>query len=1322
MQEAITVRVADGKFIQSTHRGTLSLPGVGTMPVHMLPNLHASLLSISSLVNIGLKAVFDQTHVRLFRNNDEVLTGKRDIKSGLWFIDLSEFQSLPTQPQCNINHLSNSEILHSAIPAVRLTTADDTVDFWHKTFGSPCIATFTLALQKNWIVIPGINAAMVRRHQPHTVETSLGHLTSTRQGLRSTKPKVIPLVAPDILSATPVQPLIFINVYECTGRMHSDAAGRFPIKSVSGNIYMIIFYSEDSNFIHVECTPSRRAADLLSAFQRAVTFFKSRNCSIRFARMDNECSQATKQWAADNASIAIELVPPGQHRTNLAERAIQTWKSHFISILAGVDPDCPKYLWELFIEQAELTLNLMRPYTPNSEISAWEGLCGKFNINATPIAPLGTKVVVFEPADKRESWAQHGELGFYIGRALLHYRCFSVWVARTQMVRVSDTVAWHPVRIKMPGSAPINSLTTAIEQMSALLQEFLACKQLSSLHTPAKTIVTQLLHHYADVEAIEELYRHRPIPSGPPPGFPPLPIHGGLPNALDIAAQQRVIDITAQQRVPITGNVITPLIPTPIQDAPPSTSQPTTNIGPTSHIRPPMRHRSQHSYLTLTPIELKRIKAHTLKRIGCQFIDDEDPNDIFTGTVESIVRHKQSRKLAFKYWDHINQPAKPKRNNAYSYLDVTYGLTNCRWSSVSALTSALASIAIDEGFRNRGPTRTQKRNSRRHTSESAPWYHSLIHRANAASNLQTLVTHKIQELQEPYLDLSAFTAQDLNADGTRLTSTSALRGPEREKWITAHGEEIVRLIESKTGIFIHRSAMPRDRKAAYYNPQLKIKVKSGVIQYRVRGTIGGDQVHYPGATTAYTAALETIRILLNAVVSEDAEFMTADIKDFYLGTPLDRTEYMRINLKHIPRNIQLRYSLDLLAHDGHVIMEIHKGIYGLPQAGKLAQDRLIAHLAKNGYHQCINTPCLFIHENNGVAFTLVVDDFLIKYPSRSAAEHLLNVLRELYEITADLARVQKYVGITLKHNKGNRTICMSMPGYVKKALIRFKRLQVKGANSPITYVKPNYGPYTQQVTPEIQSEPLTAEQRLELQEIVGVFLFYARAVDPLMITAINKIGSAQATATTQILEQVERFISYASKFPDATLRIRASDMKLYAHSDASYLSEPKARSRAGGYLFLGNCSAGDIPNAAISYFSVIISTVVTSATEAEYAALFMTGQAAISIRNTLADLGYPQGTTQLICDNKCAVGIAQNTLKLKRSKTIDMRYHWIRDQVLAKTFNVTWQSGNSNLADFFTKAHPVHHHLAMRKFYVVVDDITDVIEASIITSSEGVLV
>ncbi len=116
--------------------------------------------------------------------------------------------------------------------------------------------------------------------------------------------------------------------------------------------------------------------------------------------------------------------------------------------------------------------------------------------------------------------------------------------------------------------------------------------------------------------------------------------------------------------------------------------------------------------------------------------------------------------------------------------------------------------------------------------------------------------------------------------------------------------------------------MPMDRKAAYYNPQLKIKVKSDGTVYRVRGTIGGDQIIYPGVTTAYTAHLETIRLLLNAVVSENALFMTADIKDFYLGTPLPNVEYMRISLKHIPPDVQERYNIANMVHNGYVLMEI----------------------------------------------------------------------------------------------------------------------------------------------------------------------------------------------------------------------------------------------------------------------------------------------------------------------------------------------------------------------------------------------------------------
>ncbi len=90
----------------------------------------------------------------------------------------------------------------------------------------------------------------------------------------------------------------------------------------------------------------------------------------------------------------------------------------------------------------------------------------------------------------------------------------------------------------------------------------------------------------------------------------------------------------------------------------------------------------------------------------------------------------------------------------------------------------------------------------------------------------------------------------------------------------------------------------------------------------MRGTIGGDKVNYPGVTAAFTAHLVTIRVLLNATVSEDVEFCTADIKDFYLGTPLDRKEYMRILLKHIPLDIQERYNIAGMVHNGFVLMEI----------------------------------------------------------------------------------------------------------------------------------------------------------------------------------------------------------------------------------------------------------------------------------------------------------------------------------------------------------------------------------------------------------------
>ena len=156
------------------------------------------------------------------------------------------------------------------------------------------------------------------------------------------------------------------------------------------------------------------------------------------------------------------------------------------------------------------------------------------------------------------------------------------------------------------------------------------------------------------------------------------------------------------------------------------------------------------------------------------------------------------------------------------------------------------------------------------------WYQKLPLRADSAIEQHVNITSSSL--------FQALSSIDLNADGSRLTATSALNGPDRDKWLIKFGEEIMRLLTSGTGTFIRRAEVPAGKSVAYANPQLKFKTKNGEQVMRVRMTIGGDQLPYSGPTAAQTAALEVIRLLLNALVSEGANLMTLDVKDFYLGT------------------------------------------------------------------------------------------------------------------------------------------------------------------------------------------------------------------------------------------------------------------------------------------------------------------------------------------------------------------------------------------------------------------------------------------------------
>ena len=216
-------------------------------------------------------------------------------------------------------------------------------------------------------------------------------------------------------------------------------------------------------------------------------------------------------------------------------------------------------------------------------------------------------------------------------------------------------------------------------------------------------------------------------------------------------------------------------------------------------------------------------------------------------------------------------------------------------------------------------------------------------------------------------------------------------------------------------------------------------------------------------------------------------------------------------------------------------------------------------------------------------------------------------------------------------------------------------------------------------------------------------------IDMTLLVTIGTLTSQQAHATEATMTAVTQLLNYCATNPDATVRFSASNMILHIIPDASYLSATRARSRLGGYFFLShNITTPPTPNDPAPQFngpvlvnSSIIQPVLSSAAEAELAAVFYNAKDGCMIRATLEDMGHPQPATPIQTDNACAVGLANNTVKQKRSKAIDMRFYWIRDRVKAGQFVVYWRKGEDNAADYFTKHHSPSHHRRMRSRYLL---------------------
>ena len=1100
-----------------------------------------------------------------------------------------------------------SKPLHKAYALINDNkTKQELASFYHAALFSPVESTLLRAIKRNHFTSwPDLTSDLITKHLPKSIATAKGHTKLQRQGIKSTKPVSI---TPDT-EEMPKQEVdnkrtnnMFVTVYthQDLEKSYSDQTGRFPARSSRGNQYVFVLYNYDTNSIHSRGLKDRQSQKIVDAWEAIFTLLKTNGHEPKLHIMDNECSSLMKD-TFKKYNIKYQLVPPYIHRRNAAERAIQTWKNHFISGLASCDPNFPIREWDRLLEQGEITLNLLRSSRRFPNLSAYASIYGNFDYNTTPIAPPGTRTMVYESPVQRTSFGPHGVEVWYIGPAMEHYRCFKCYVPSTASVRCSDTVEWFPKTTVFPEIKTEDYLRQTASDMLDILQN-------KERKLPSLSYGTTIYNAYIQIAQILKRATSHP-----------------RETKLTITQEQhpkesKAKDSTKHSRVAPATNSVRPQTHSKTVTKEPRVGDPGT---PSAEQNPSVR---------------KETSKH-----GCRNI---------TASSDAPIPSK---------------PAHPKpASDIHGPIHKPFPLDPRTPRSARSQYITRYGRAV------------------KYLAQSALHHHIALHIHNSIT-------------------------------GKKETLATLRAGPSKNIWDKSLANEIGRLaqgvgkrrkvdekiIGTNTILFITKDQVPSGRKVTYANFVCDYRPLK-TEQYRVRCTTGGDKLEYPGDASSPTISLIDTKLHLNSVISDaktGARYLCIDIRNFYLGTPMKYFQYMRIHRKDLPSEILEEYDLTFDSK-GYVYCEIRKGMYGLREAGALAHEQLVNHLDRFGYYPTKCTPGLWRHKTRRTTFTLCVDDFGVKYYTREDAEHLIQALNSRYETTVDWEG-SKYLGLTLHWNYDKQFVDISMPGYITKALQKFQHTEPKHPqHAPYAWQKPTLGKHIQMPTTRPTATPLNAAETRRIQEIVGTLLFYARGTDPTMLVALNEIGTQQATPTQHTKQHTNRLLDYAASHKDATIRYYGSDMVLRVTSDAAYLVLPQARSRAGGHYFLSTKSHRDspnpTPNGPVHTLCQTIRNVVASAAEAEIAALYLNAREAAPMRVALEEMGHPQPPTPLETDNTTAHGIITSTIRQKLSKAFDMRWHWLRDRVRQKQFEVFWSKGKLNLADYFTKHHPAWHHKKMR--------------------------
>jgi hypothetical protein len=260
-----------------------------------------------------------------------------------------------------------------------------------------------------------------------------------------------------------------------------------------------------------------------------------------------------------------------------------------------------------------------------------------------------------------------------------------------------------------------------------------------------------------------------------------------------------------------------------------------------------------------------------------------------------------------------------------------------------------------------------------------------------------------------------------------------------------------------------------------------------------------------------------------------------------------------------------------------------------------------------------------------ITFCLIINNFGIKVTDIADFNHLKTALKKNYKVAVDWTRLL-ICGVKLTWNYKQPNVDCSMPGYINKALKNYQHpTPTAPQDAPYAAAPVQYGAKVEQVKTNTTS-PLSPAEVKRVQDIVGTLLYYAQAVNPMLLTTLSAITAGQSNSTQAVFKACNTLLDYVATRANASLQYHACDMILAVHRNASYLSKACGKSLAAGHFYLTNQNNENFFNGGVLTLSAIIKHVMSSASKSKLSALYYGCKMAapLCLHTTLEELGHNQ--------------------------------------------------------------------------------------------------